>query len=482
MDLSVTTQGKPTAARVYILDVAGKALSIPNAVSYIRRNETHSIVDGGKRFTLPAGMYTIRAEKGTEFLPSSQSIDVPAQGLTRVHLDLPRFVDMNARGWYSGDLHIHRSPIEMPLLARAEELNVSPVITRHLGGPRAADAAYPAQAMAPSDATHLVSVQNQEIERLQRGHGAIDLLNAPTAAAARMMTHYPMEVDFARAARAEGAFADAEKPIWKHVPVTLALGQVDAIGVVNNHFHPNGMLLDAETYGSMEREKPEYKTIAGFAQWMLDLYSSFLNCGFRIPVSAGSASGVMPSWPGYERVYVHLDGPFTYERWFARLKAGASFATNGPLLFVTANGKQPGSEFQWSKPTKVRLSIETRSQASIERIEVVLNGEVIRRLHPRSSTFQQTISINVAKPGWLAVRCFEPVTNTIRYAHTTPFWFPQNGKLPAQPADARRWAEFVRHLAATLSPSDYLSAEDHRAASSAYRQAIEFYEGLIASK
>ena len=42
---------------------------------------------------------------------------------------------------------------------------------------------------------------------------------------------------------------------------------------------------------------------------------------FRIAASAGSANGFMPSPPGYERVYVHLTGPFSYRQWFQDLKA-----------------------------------------------------------------------------------------------------------------------------------------------------------------
>ena len=119
-----------------------------------------------------------------------------------------------------------------------------------------------------------------------------------------------------RRARSAGGFIDGEKPIWKNVPVNVALGGLDALGVVNNHFHPHETLLDAEKWGSMQRTDPTYQSPHGLAQWMMDLYYSFLNCGFRLPVSAGSASGVMPSWVGYERVDVKLSGPFSYEQWF----------------------------------------------------------------------------------------------------------------------------------------------------------------------
>ena len=68
-----------------------------------------------------------------------------------------------------------------------------------------------------------------------------------------------------------------------------------------------------------------------------ELYYRLLNCGLRIPPTAGSASGVLPNPVGYNRVYVHLDGDFSYDAWWRGLAAGRSFVTNGPALLVEAN-------------------------------------------------------------------------------------------------------------------------------------------------
>ena len=42
--------------------------------------------------------------------------------------------------------------------------------------------------------------------------------------------------------------------------------------------------------------------------WSMEVYYHLLNCGFRLPVSAGSASGVKASPLGYNRVYVKVSG------------------------------------------------------------------------------------------------------------------------------------------------------------------------------
>ena len=40
-----------------------------------------------------------------------------------------RLIDLAARGWYSGETHVHRPPEDMPLLLRSEDLHVAPVLT-----------------------------------------------------------------------------------------------------------------------------------------------------------------------------------------------------------------------------------------------------------------------------------------------------------------------------------------------------------------
>ena len=67
----------------------------------------------------------------------------------------------------------------------------------------------------------------------------------------------------------------------------------------------------------------------------LPLWYRLLNCGFRIPASAGTdcfLNRIPSRLPGADRVYVHIDGAFTYEKWIEGLKAGRTFVTNGPML------------------------------------------------------------------------------------------------------------------------------------------------------
>ncbi len=479
LDLTITADGKPATARVYITGEDGRSYLVPSAVTYSRRGEEHSLIDRSASVRLAPGKYRVRAEKGLEFRPAEKTVTLTAEEPSPLSLDVQRFSDMSQRGWFSGDLHIHRDPDDMPLVLRAEDLNIGPTITRHLGNPSREPPPYPQTHLVRVDDTHFASLQNQEVERLGKGHGAVLLLNAPRPADASMTPLFPMELEFCRQARDQNAFIDAEKPIWKNIPINVAFGVIDAIGIVNNHFHPHAVLLDAEKYGSMERDNPIYKTPAGFAQWMMDLYYSFLSCGFRIPVSAGSASGVMPSWPGYERVYVHMSAPFSYNQWFADLKAGRSVATNGPLLEAYLDGQPPGAQVAWEGPMSATIAIEAHSQDRLDRVEIVYNGQVVRAFPAGGNTvFHTALNLTITEPGWLVVRCFEPVTETVRYAHTSPFYFLKNGKLPVRKQAAQKWADFIHRLAASLSSSDYPSKDAYEKAQSTFREAESIYRRL----
>lgn len=87
----------------------------------------------------------------------------------------------------------------MPLIVRAEDLNVAPLIMRHVGGPnRRGDTPFPAKHLLEVDATHVVSLRNQEVERLFEGHGAVDLLNAPNPVEVPKFDLFPMDLEYCR--------------------------------------------------------------------------------------------------------------------------------------------------------------------------------------------------------------------------------------------------------------------------------------------
>ena len=85
----------------------------------------------GGRFTVdvPPGTIRLIVERGPEWNAHTEAFALLGGQSRQVAISLSRWIDMNARGWFSGDLHAHRPPADMPLLMHAEDLNVAPVIT-----------------------------------------------------------------------------------------------------------------------------------------------------------------------------------------------------------------------------------------------------------------------------------------------------------------------------------------------------------------
>src|SRR6185436_16479076 len=75
------------------------------------------------------------------------------------------------------------------------------------------------------------------------------------------------------------------------------------------------------------------------ACWM---YYRVLNCGLKCAASSGSDSRMdvmRHAVSGGGKVYVKSGNPLTYEKWVAGYKAGRTFVTNGPMLFLEVDGK-----------------------------------------------------------------------------------------------------------------------------------------------
>src|SRR5687767_2783603 len=104
---------------------------------------------------------------------------------------------------------------------------------------------------------------------------------------------------------------------------------------------------------------------------MYERYYRLLNCGFRLPASTGT------DWWIYDhnRVFVQVEGPFTYDGWIAGLRAGRTFVSNGPLLELSVNGKEPGQSFETAGT--LQISAKAVSRLPFERLEIVCNGVVV---------------------------------------------------------------------------------------------------------
>jgi hypothetical protein len=433
-----------------LTDSAGRLWTPEGAIAYSRGGEQHFITRGDFEIRLPAGTYTLAVEGGPEYIPSSQTFTARDGGEKVLRLVPKQWIDMNRLGWYSGDLHNHRRPEDMPLLLLAEHLNIAPTLTDWIWEDHANS--KPPQAGAgiqQVDARHVYSVFDKEVERLKNGPGAVDLVGLRSPISFDGYLLYPPNDRFAQQAHAQKAWVDAEKIVWRDVVALVALGHIDFAGIVYNHFNRQGVETETDSWGMVPKQRPEFRTPAGMPLWAMEIYYRFLNCGFRLPVSAGSASGVKAAPLGYDRVYVNVGDRFTYESWFRALKAGRSFATNGPMLFLTVDGKAPGAaeRFEDRQPRRITVHAEATSATPLERLEIISKGKVIRTV-TGSGKLRVNVAVEVHESGWIAARVFEKPGRTVRFAHTSPVYLEFPGDRGIVAEDATFFLDWIDREAA----------------------------------
>jgi hypothetical protein len=425
--------GKPVPCRVHLAGPDSKPVRPPGQPFW----HDHFVCDGRLAVSVAPGRYGYAIEHGPEHGRLAGSLDLKAGQDHTLGGRLERIADLKQGGWWSGDLHVHRPIADIRRLMEAEDLHVAPVITWWNQNDLWAGRDRPRQLLEQLDDHRFFHVMAGEDER---GGGALLYfhLDEPLEIA-KASREVPSSLAFARAARAKtpGVWIEAEKPFWWDFPLWLAAGVIDSVGIANNHMCRSSMMAN-EAWGRPRDEK-RLSGPLGNGRWTQEIYYHALDCGFRLPPSAGSASGVLPNPLGYNRVYVHVAGELSYAKWWAGLKAGQCFVTNGPLLICRADGKLPGHVFRVPGPqgSTIKLDIELTSLDPVKQIEVIQNGTVVQTVGiPPGGTREGALSpgrqprdrarlsatVSAREGGWFLVRAVADVPYTFRFASTGPFY------------------------------------------------------------
>lgn len=386
----------------------------------------HFVCNGEIDLKVEPGNYRIEIERGPEWTRGGWGVLVEAGRTEKYTQELLRIADMPSEGWHCGDLHVHRPVEQIPLLMNAEDLHISPVITWWNQKNLWTKEMPPTTLTQQLDDNRIYNVMAGEDER-EGGALLFFGLNQPLPIT-KATREYPSPVKFIEMARQQNprTWIDIEKPFWWDVPVWLALGKVDSIGIANNHMCRSSM-YETEAWGK-PRDALRLPPPCGNGYWSQEIYYHVLNAGLHIPPSAGSASGVLPNPVGYNRVYVYT-GTETLrdaeQLWWDGLKAGRSFVTNGPLLRVRAYGHPPGHTFRapagsmLSIPLKIRLT----TLDDVEEIEMIQNGKVVDRIPvTKNPDYSTEWTLNVKESGWFLLRAIAKNQRTFRFASTAPFY------------------------------------------------------------
>jgi hypothetical protein len=241
--------------------------------------------------------------------------------------------------------------------------------------------------------------------------------------------------------------------------------------------------------------KVDYMEILGFSDHRATakVWYQLLNLGFRIPAAGGTDAmadySSLRGPVGMNRVYARVTGQdLDPQRWMASLKAGRSFATNGPLLGLTLGGAAIGDELQFDGAQRaVKFSVRLRSIVPVEHLELVCNGQVIRSFiaaHRSLDHGEFTGSVALKDSGWCVARASTdagryPVLDTYVYATTSPIYVTLAGAKPHSTADARYFAAWVDRLTETTTAyPDWNNAAEKRSVLERLALAKAIFVGL----
>lgn len=471
--------GKPVSARVELTQGAQPILPA-GFTFYDKRGEKHFYVPASFRIPLEAGQYTIRLDRGKEYRTLEETFSLSTNQEVQRTFKLERWINMQSRGWYSADLHVHRPAEVMAETLLAEDLNVAPVISTHHWSQwdSLKKAATPAVSLIKADDTHVFSVGGYEIERIIEGPGAVTLFGADVSLDFDGYELYPPASYLTRKTREQGGYVDGDKPFWLDVPVNVALGEIDFMEVACNHFFPRGVDPDLKRWASWKPD-PGFSGDKGFALWIMGLYYKLLNCGFQLPASGGSACGVKPLAVGYDRVYVELDSPFSYDNLLRALKAGRSFSTNGPMLDLKVNGKGIGSKIDFNGKAQIQIEATAESGSELDSLELIVNGESRGGARGKGKLVARQ-TIDVSESVWVAARAFEKSNQTVVFGQTSPIYVLKAGKPVRVAASAQYWLDKVDQLIARTRTQTGFKVESHRQETLAvYERARKVYLDIL---
>ena len=430
------------------------------------------IAQGPFEMQLPAGEYKILAYRGPEYEPVEMTVTLSEEAPTAITIELKRWIRMLDTGWWSADFHVHQDVPDVQEWLEAQDLNLAVVMGMWGRRDYWFSRPLPGNAVEVYSPERRMSLANAEDSR-SGGVSSMHLLREKINME-NLGSWSPTGVDILRQATAQRyvpagfPWIDMEKPFWKESPVVMALATPNSIGLLHSHFLKYGV-MDYAAWGR-QADTRIYPGVDGFVNYSLDLVYRYWNLGFDVPPSAGSASGELPNPVGYNRLYVHMNEPFTMEGFYRNLRQGRSFVTNGPMLFFDANE---------INGNQIMVNLDVQSRGPLDRIEIIADGKVVQTFEaPEGRTsFQTDVAIRSGIHRWVAARAFEQSDDTVVMAHSRPIFF--NGAW-RRTADADYFIAWIDDLIKETEEEEnrFANDEEKQAALETYREARAVYERL----
>lgn len=415
--------GQPIPCRMHLRNERNRPQRAAKTLFY----HDHFVFPGTVKIKLPRGTYQFIIERGPEYLDRNGYFVMENQAKDEKTVELRRACNLADEGWWSGDLHVHRAAKDIELLMLAEDLHLAGVVawTNKKNEWTKAMAERPVRTF---DRNRCYTFAGED--RPPGGTLLYFNLPAPLATAGREADEAAsLEALFA-ARESSSSWIDIDRSTALDLPLWLATGRVDSIGVCHEQMCRGEMKDDA---AGNPRDKRRLPGVVGAGIWTQEVYYQVLNCGLRIPPSAGSGSGEAPNPVGYNRVYVWLDkAPFNDAAWWEGFRKGRVFATNGPLVRPVANGHAPGEVFEVPAGQTLTLDValNVAFRDPISYFELVKDGRVVYTVrYEELAKTGHFAPLEFDESGWCLVRAVTEIENTYRFATSAP-WYVEVGDAP----------------------------------------------------
>lgn len=367
--------GTPTIGSLVIQDDQGQLYPLPArriAPDFFFQEQIYRA--SGESVMLPSGHYEVIYSRGPEYLREMLELNVPEASKHQVDLQLTRWVNPEARGWISGDHHIHasgcshyQSPgigVEAPAMLRhiqGEGLNIGNVLTWGPGWEYQKNNFCGVADEVSTD--HNVVRYDVEISQFPSDHtGHLCLLGLSE-------DDYP------------GTQTKNDWPSWGLPILQWAKSQGAVTGVAHSGWGldvtpedrvPNYVIPPMNGIGAQEFLVHAVHNAVDFIStvdtphvWELNVWYHMMNCGFDIKASGETDFPcIYGERVGLGRSYVQCANTekLEYPDWVAGVQAGRSYVSDGfsHLLDFKVNQVAPGGDegsiVEIDEPQTVRVT------------------------------------------------------------------------------------------------------------------------------
>jgi hypothetical protein len=351
----------------------------------------YAYIDGTCQGWLPRGRVLVDIACGYEYEPIRKWVDIEP-GQQHLTLQLDRWIDMNAEGYFSGDTHVHfLSSQGASTEAQAEGLNVVNLLQSQWGHLYSNTEEFTGRPQVAQDGKTIVYVSQENRQHILGHISLLGLKNPvmPWASGGPSEGELGGSLEVTLSHWADAAHEQGGIVILPHIPT------------------PNG-----ETAALIATERLDAVEMLDFLDYEHREYYRYLNGGYRLPLVGGTDKMSSNTPVGLYRTYVQLekDQPFNYDSWCQALKKGRTFLSGGPMLWLTVDGKGPGAEIQIGKGATLKVEATARSIFPLHSLQIINGGKVVAETVSASGSRTLKINerLNFNGDSWIAARCAGP--------------------------------------------------------------------------